>query len=274
MKLSTLATFITSLACNVFVIAAEKPNIIVIYADDMGYGDVQCLNPERGKIPTPHMDQLASEGMIFTDAHTTSSVCTPSRYSLLTGRYNWRTKLQFLVLWGYSPPLISEDTLTVGKLLQQSGYKTAMIGKWHLGMHLPTLNGQAPTDKRRPKKTNIDWDGQIKEGPITRGFDYLFGIPASLDMAPYAYIENDKFIAKADNSKPEKPAEGFAAIEVLDEFGERSAKYIKDHQGDKPFFLYVPLTSPHTPILPTKEWQGKSGINKYADFQMQTDAVA
>ncbi|MDP4626187.1 MAG: arylsulfatase [Akkermansiaceae bacterium] len=249
----------------------RHPNIVLIYADDMGYGDVQILNPERSKIPTPHMDALARDGMIFTDAHTSSSVCTPSRYGLLTGRYNWRTKLQYLVTWGYSPPLIADDTLTLGKLLQQQGYNTAMIGKWHLGMNMPTTDGKPLRDSRSMKTTNIDWDAEIKDGPTDRGFDYLFGISASLDMAPYTYIENDHFVAPVDNSKPSAPAEGFKKIEVLGEFASRSAKFIKEQKGEKPFFLYVPLTSPHTPILPTPEWTGKSGINKYADFQMQTD---
>lgn len=269
---SPLAVF-----CAAALQASEKPNIIVIYADDMGYGDVQALNPERGKIPTPHMDKLASEGMVFTDAHTTSSVCTPSRYSLLTGRYNWRTTLQDLVLWGYSPPLISEDTLTVGKLLQKNGYKTAMIGKWHLGMHLPALEGTTVIpggkDSRKPKKTAVDWDGQITDGPTARGFDYLFGISASLDMAPYSYIENDRFLAPVSNDKPSSSAKGFDRTQVLGEFAKRTVKYIEEQNGDKPFFIYMPLTSPHTPILPTAEWKGKSGINAYADFQMQTDAV-
>lgn len=252
---------------------APKPNIVFIFADDMGYGDVQALNPERGKIATPAMDKLAKQGMVFTDAHTTSSVCTPSRYSLLTGRYNWRTSLQKSVTWGYSPPLIADDTLTVGKVLQQSGYKTAMIGKWHLGMHIQTSDGKPTADIRKLKKTNIDWSAKIKGGPIDRGFDYLFGISASLDMAPYIYIENDQFIGEVDNEKPSQPAEGFSKIDVLDEFGDRSAMYIKEHTGEKPFFLYVPLTSPHTPIIPTKQWKGKSGINAYADFQMQTDDI-
>ena len=223
-----------SLSCSLF--ATDKPNIVLIYADDMGYGDVQCLNPDRGKIPTPHMDRLASEGMIFTDAHTTSSVCTPSRYSLLTGRYNWRTKLQDLVTWGYSPPLISEDTLTVGKLLQQSGYRTAMIGKWHLGMDMPTLDGKPHVDTRGVKKSTIDYDGVIKNGPICRGFDYLFGISASLDMAPYTYIENDKFLAKVDNDSPSKDAPGFSRIEVLGEFGKRCRTTSLNILETNPFF--------------------------------------
>ena len=269
MKLKLLITLLTLGLCTA---ESTPPNIIFILADDMGYGDVQCLNPERGKIKTPHMDRLAQEGMIFTDAHTTSSVCTPTRYSLMTGRYNWRTELQDLVTWGYSKALISADTLTVGQALQRSGYQTAMIGKWHIGMTLPTTDGVLPTG-RNARKTTLDWKGKIEEGPADRGFDYFFGIAASLDMAPYIYIENRHFIGEADNTKPNAPAAGFKHVDVLPEFGRRSAEYITNHDGQKPFFLYVPLTSPHTPIVPTPEWRGKSGINLYADFQMQTDHI-
>ena len=249
----------------------SKPSIVFIYADDMGYGDVQCYNPERGKIPTPHIDKLASEGMMFTDAHTSSSVCTPSRYGLLTGRYNWRTDLQAGVIWGYSKPLIAPDRLTVAGLLKASGYSTAIIGKWHLGMTLPTTNGVLPTG-RKPKNLNIVWDGEIKDGPTTRGFDYFYGISASLDMAPYAWIENDRILGEIpDDGKA--TAKGFVRSEVLPEIGQRAADYIKQQKADAPFFVYVPLTSPHTPIVPSEEWVGKSGIGKYGDFQMQTDAV-
>ena len=138
---------------------------------------------------------------------------------------------------------------------------------------MPTLDGKPAPTPRKPKRTNIDWDGKIQDGPTDRGFDYLFGISASLDMAPYTYIENDRFVAPVDNASPSKPAEGFEKVNVLGEFAARASRYIGKQDGEKPFFLYVPLTSPHTPILPTKQWKGKSGINKYADFQMQTDEV-
>ena len=184
------------LAFSGFAHAAEtkpdNPNIVFIYVDDMGYGDVQCLNPERGKIPTPHMDKLASEGMIFADAHTSSSVCTPSRYSLLTGRYNWRTERQGGVLNGFGKPLIAKDRLTVASLLKAEGYNTAMIGKWHLGMNF-TKNGEAPQ--------HVDWKGTIEGGPSDLGFDYYFGISASLDMPPYIYIENDRFVGECTTEK-------------------------------------------------------------------------
>lgn len=269
MKLLTSLPTLALLA-TVLTASASRPNIIFIFTDDMGYGEVQILNPERGLIPTPHMDELAREGMIFTDAHTSSSVCTPSRYSLMTGRYNWRTTRQAGVLNGYSEALIAEDTLTVGQLLQDNGYDTAMIGKWHLGMTLPVTSGDLPKS-RKPKQTNLDWEGEIKHGPADRGFDYFFGISASLDMAPYMYLENRRFIGAADNNDPQADAPGFERPQVLPELAERSADYIKAHKGDKPFFLYVPLTSPHSPVLPTKEWVGKSGLNRHADFQMQTD---
>lgn len=248
------------------------PNIVIIFADDMGYGDVQCLNPERGKIPTPHMDKLAADGMVFTDAHTTSSVCTPSRYSLLTGRYNWRTPLQQHVLWGYSEALITADRLTVPGFLREHGYHTACIGKWHLGMTLATTSGPLP-EGRRPKSLNIDWKGKIQDGPTARGFDHFYGISASLDMAPYAYIENDRFLGELPQDGKTATAKGFDRSDVLPEIGRKSAAYIKARDSKTPFFLYVPLTSPHTPIVPTDEWIGKSGIGKYGDFQMQTDHV-
>jgi arylsulfatase A-like enzyme len=252
--------------------AAQNPNIVYILCDDLGYGDVQCLNPERGKIATPHMDQLAAQGMTFTDAHTSSSVCTPSRYGILTGRYNWRTQLQTSVLWGYSEPLIASDRLTVAGLLKQQGYNTACIGKWHLGMTMPTTNGILPKG-RKPKRLNIVWDGVIQNGPTACGFDYYYGIAASLDMAPYIFIENDRFDGEIPADGKSDHAKGFDRSDVLPKIGRKTIEYIEQQKASKPFFIYVPLTSPHTPIVPTAEWQGKSGLGTYGDFVMQTDDV-
>ena len=264
MKLHQLLSIIAalSLAPIASVNAAEtsKPNIVFILADDLGYGDVQCLNPQRGRIATPHLDKLAAQGMIFTDAHSSSSVCTPTRYSLLTGRYNWRTRLQSSVLYGYSPPLIAADRLTVPGLLKQHGYHTACIGKWHLGMGIP--EGE-PSPK-------------ITEGPTTRGFDYYFGISASLDMPPFAFIENARFTEPLTTTKKWQrtgpAAANFEAAEVLPTLTRKSTDYLAaQSKTGKPFFLYLPLTSPHTPILPSKQWQGKSSLGKYGDFVMETD---
>jgi len=163
-------------------VTAEKPNIIYILSDDLGYGDVKYFNPE-GKIATPNIDKLGSQGMAFTDVHSSSAVCTPSRYSILTGRYAWRTRLSKGVLTGYDTPLIDTSRLTVAKYLQQKGYNTACIGKWHLGLGWSILTPGA--------KPVIDYTKNITDGPTTRGFDYFYGIAASLDMPPFIYIEND-----------------------------------------------------------------------------------
>lgn len=254
---------------------SAKPNIVYILADDLGYGDVHCLNPQRGKIQTPHLDRLAEQGMTFTDAHSGSSVCTPTRYGVLTGRYAWRTRLQQGVLMGLSKPLIAADRLTVGKLLQQHGYQTACLGKWHLGMDWPG----GTTDNASAEGVSVDYTQPIRNGPTSRGFDYFFGITASLDMPPFIWIENDRTIGAATVRKKylrEGPAASdFEAIGVLPGLVNKARDYIQQCvQGERrgrPFFLYLALNSPHTPILPSKEWQGKSGLGDYGDFVMETD---
>ncbi|WP_244648090.1 MULTISPECIES: arylsulfatase [unclassified Lentimonas] len=273
--LSIAASMLCSLVFTAVVTAAAKPNIIFILADDLGYGDIQALNSENGKIPTPHIDQMAADGMIFSDAHTGSSVCTPSRYSILTGRYNWRSTLQVGVTWGFDPALIDEDRLTVAGFLREQGYNTACIGKWHIGMDLPSKNGK-PTVGRVPKEVNVDWTGTIENGPVDVGFDYYWGLSASLDMAPYAYIENRHFIkgeALSEMTGRVLSAPGFSKEAALGDICDKTVEFISKQSEDEPFFIYVPLTSPHTPILPTEAWRGKSGLNSvFADFVMQTDA--
>ncbi len=239
----------------------EKPNIVYVLCDDLGYGDVHFLNPQRGKIATPNADRLAGQGMVFTDAHSGSSVCTPTRYGLLTGRYSWRTHLQSGVLFGESKALIARERLTVAAFLKQHGYATACIGKWHLGMTLPDAQHLGDA---------------IADGPTTRGFDTFFGISASLDMPPFAFIENDRYTEAPTATKqwmrkgPAAP--GFEAVDVLPTLTRKATETIALRAAEKkPFFLYLPLTSPHTPIVPTKEWQGKSGLGAYGDFVMATD---
>jgi len=195
--------------------AADKPNIIYILCDDLGYGDVHCMNPQRGKIATPHMDRLAGQGMMFTDAHAGSSVCSPTRYGIMTGRYAWRTRLQRGVLQGESPALIAPGRLTVPKLLAANGYATACVGKWHLGMTLPDAGHLSDP---------------VRDGPITRGFGYYFGISASLDMPPFAFIENDHYTEAPTATKqwlrkgPAAP--GFEAVSVLPTLTRKAVDFI------------------------------------------------
>ncbi|MFA7158624.1 MAG: arylsulfatase [Kiritimatiellia bacterium] len=253
----------------------SKPNIVYILADDMGYGDVSCLNAQS-KIRTKNLDKISRGGMIFKDAHSSSAVCTPSRYSILAGRYNWRSRLKQGVLLGYSEPLIEPGRMTVASLLRGNGYKTACIGKWHLGWTW-AKNGQAEED--------VDFSRPIKDGPTSFGFDYFYGISASLDMPPYVYIENDKVTAIPDRIIPENKGKGywregaiapdFNHAEVLPKLAEKAVRFIAASAGgQEPFFLYFALPAPHTPILPAPAFAGKSGTNEYGDFCLQVDHVA
>ena len=262
------------------VTAGELPNIVFILADDQGFGDVGALNPDS-KIPTPNIDRIANEGMIFTDGHSSSSVCTPTRYSVLTGRYHWRTHLQRGVLGGFSKPLISPGRLTVASLLKQQGYQTACIGKWHLGWDWPLKDGGTADDKgdfssKFKAGWDVDYQAEIQNGPNDVGFDYFFGISASLDMPPYVFVRNrvpteEATVEKAFHRKGPAGA-SFEAVDVLPTITRETVKFIHDNASmDAPFFVYFPLNAPHTPIVPTGEWEGKSGINKYGDFTMQVD---
>ena len=248
----------------------KKPNIVFILADDLGYGDVSALN-ENSKIKTSHIDKLCETGIKFTDAHSNSSVSTPSRYGILTGRYAFRTTLKEATLAGFSAPLIPKDRSTIATMLSKQGYNTACIGKWHLGWNW-AYN----------EKKEVDYSKPITEGPTTRGFNYFYGISASLDMSPYVYVENDKVTALPDKTAPDlsgillqrKGPQGadFEHEDCLPNFSKRAIKYIEEQKKtDRPFFLYLPLTAPHTPILPTVEYQGKSGLSPYGDFVLMID---
>ena len=259
-----------------------KPNIIVILADDMGYGDIGAYNPES-KIPTPNLDQMAAEGVLLTDAHSPSAVCTPTRYALLTGRYAWRSRLKSGVLWGYSPLLIEEGRETIASLLKRESYATAGIGKWHLG-----LGNSEPDYYGATQGINSGDDfGRLTPGPNEVGFDYFFGIPASLDMKPYVYIENGRPYSPLDGSLIEASvqrryggrgfwrkgqiAQEFMHAEVLSMLTQKAVDYIQLAEENKPFFLYFALSAPHTPWLPKQEFLGKSGAGYYGDFVVQVD---
>ncbi|MGI9515855.1 MAG: sulfatase family protein, partial [Pirellulaceae bacterium] len=242
-----------------------RPNIVIVLADDMGYGEIQALNPERGKIPTPHLDQLVRQGLTFTDAHSASSVCTPSRYALLTGRYCWRSQLQNGVVVGNDDPLIAADRLTLASLLSQHGYTTGIIGKWHLNYNYEgDFKGQkANKDPDRPgfQPAVAPIGTRILDGPLARGFDSFFGFHHSREMS--SLVRDDRIVEEI-NVIDMLPRLTTAAVDFIDTHA-AAAK-----QGT-PFFLYFPLSSPHTPIVPGSQWQGKSGLGNYGDFVMQTD---
>lgn len=254
---------------------SEHPvNIIYILADDLGIGDVSSCNA-RSAWTTPHIDRIASEGMLFTDAHSGSAVCTPTRYGILTGNYAWRTRLKSGVLWSFDDPLISRNEMTVGTLLQEHRYTTACIGKWHLGLGWQRVTGYPDS---------IDYTRPIKGGPTEVGFDYFFGITASLDIPPYVYIEN-QYVTRVPDHYTENTSEmgwwrrgptspDFKHEEVLPLLTGKALAFIEKMATEKagqPFFLYFALPSPHTPILPAPQFQGSSKTNPYGDFVLQVD---
>ncbi|WP_430809731.1 MULTISPECIES: sulfatase family protein [unclassified Carboxylicivirga] len=295
MKLRFLILFIAFIA--VFIIGCQEktatvaPNIIYILADDMGYGDVKALNA-NSKIPTPNLDQLAKEGITFTDAHSNSAVCTPTRYGTLTGQYSFRSRLKSGVLVGHEPSLIERHTPTVATLLKAADYQTACVGKWHLGLNWakkdtsqPLFHGGNLWDIFHTE--NVDYAARVSGGPCDLGFDYSFIIPASLDIAPYVYLENDRPTAAVTRQVPffkdesargiwyrrGDVAEDFDHTKVLQTITQKAIDFITNSERSQPFFLYFPLTSPHTPWFPSEEFKGRSDAGVYGDFVAMTDDV-
>lgn len=285
---------ITLLFACLHSFAAEppgRPNIVVILADDLGYGDLSCNNPDS-KIPTPHADRLAAEGMRFTDAHSPSAVCTPTRYSLLTGRYHWRTRLKSGVLDGLSPPLIEADRVTMASFLGDHGYATACIGKWHLGLQWTRQDG-SPEDVDRAEQGgvrpgyDVDYSRPFTGGPLALGFDRFFGISASLNMPPFCYLEGDRVLHLPTLKQERMRDANFVATDegvrspdftnygVLPRLAGEAIGFLEDHAAnspERPFFLYAPLTSPHLPVVTNQEYRGKSRAGPYGDFVVETDA--
>lgn len=299
-----LATTIASFTVS----SQESPNIIFIFADDMGYGDVSCNNP-YSRVQTPAIDKIAEQGIRFTDAHSAGSVCTPSRYSLLTGRYFFRTPKQ-RGHWGYLPPYIEPERETIGDLLKKSGYTTACIGKWHLGLNWKKKEETLPliTHPEKSGYTNVDFSSPVTGGPNDLGFDYSFIMPASLDMPPYVFVKNNKVVDEeilltADvypNQLDEteyawdrkhtseddiywergvwwrngEMSKSFKVEECIDEIAREGIAFIEREAGkEKPFFLYLPLTGPHTPWVANEQFKGTTAMGTYSDFIAQIDDI-
>ncbi|MEM6883996.1 MAG: arylsulfatase [Verrucomicrobiota bacterium] len=261
----------------------KKPNLVYILMDDMGYGDFKCQNPE-GKIPTPHMDQLAQEGMRFSDAHSNSAVCTPTRYGILTGNYAWRSRLKEGVLFGYDPPLIEPEVDTLPAFLQRNGYQTWCVGKWHLGLGWQLKQGESIESGATPAEDQIDFSKPLTHSPNSVGFDYSWFISASLDMNPYCYIENYDIVTPPDATCPAvegglevmragRCAPDFSPEQTMFHFKDKAVELIDQQGADDPFFLYLPLTGPHTPVLPAPAFRGKSQAGPYGDFVMECDWI-
>lgn len=288
-------------ACAMLCLSADsagapKPNIVIILADDLGYGDPRCYNPAKGRIHTPNIDRLAAQGMRFTDAHSSSGVCSPSRYALLTGRYHWRTRLQNGIVGVWGTPLIAPDRLTIAGLAKAQGYRTAAIGKWHLGRDWPIAEGKQDLFRNFPKGSAAN-DAQraawaeafakpIPGGPTSRGFDLYFGTDVP-NWPPYCFIENDRtvgipsellpagLLGNHQASLPGPALPGWKLEGILPALADRACGFISQCASeDKPYLLYLPLTTPHTPLAVNREWKGKSGLgNDCADLIMETDAV-
>lgn len=274
----------------------QKPNIVLICADDLGYGEVSAYNPDRNKIPTPNIDRLAAQGMRFTDAHSSSSVCSPSRYAMLTGRYHWRSPMGSKIVGRWGKSAIAPDRLTLGGLVRQHGYQTAMAGKWHLGWNwnIPKegvrmmqggSNNVTPATDQQKSFWNALFSKEISGGPVDRGFDRYFGTDVP-NWPPFCFFENRRTVGipieflparlfKDNQASAQGPAVADWSLEpILPSITARACEWIGEYaKSDKPFFIYFPMTAPHTPISPNKEWRGKSGLGRYADFVMETDAA-
>lgn len=271
---------------------AEPPNIILIYTDDQGYGDASNLNP-AAKFKTPALDRLAEEGLSFTDGHSSDTVCTPSRYGLLTGRYSWRTHLKRGVFQAERACLIEDGRTTVASLLRDNGYATAMVGKWHLGMEFPGTFG------------NRDWSQPVTDMPLDKGFDYFWGIPASLNYGilawfdgRYAAVPPTLYTAKKNNDRhmdyrimppyhttpeetprpqktnPIEVAPDFVDSECLTRFTDKAIDWMGQQlqeNPEKPFFVYLPYTSPHYPVAPLPRFWGEGEAGGYGEFMIETD---
>jgi arylsulfatase A len=275
--------------------AAERPNVVIIYADDMGFGDLGVNNPDS-KIPTPNLDRMAAQGMRFTDGHSSSGICTPSRFAMLTGQHHWRRFHGIVNSFGKS--VFEPDDFTLAKMFRAKGYNTAAIGKWHLGWDWNALKREnAPTEdivqwgkkKKAYKPEAFDWSKPIPDGPLAQGFDYYFG-DGTINFPPYCWVENDRVVEPPTvmmdtklfkeipegkwEFRPGPMVEGWNPYDVLPTLTDKAVAWLEQQSGDTPFFLYFPLPSPHAPIIPNDEFRGKSQAGPYGDFVCESDAMA
>jgi len=277
-----LFSFALSVLAGVAQAESQKPNVVILYADDMGVADVSYGDPEA-KIQTPNIDRLASRGMTFSDGHSSSGICTPSRYAMLTGQHHWRRFHGIVNAFGGSS--FKPGEFTIARMFKEQGYRTACFGKWHLGWDWDAIRKPSVTKKDWPKAESYDWTKRFPGGPLDQGFDHYFG-DGTINFPPYCWIEGDRFV-----TIPSKPviksrplaggggfragpmAEGWNPYDILPTITEKTVEWIGEQKGDQPFFAYLAFNSPHYPIVPNKEFHGKSKAGYYGDFVIETDAM-
>ena len=282
MNVKTYIPILISILLGAFHLQGEtRPNIVILYADDMGVADISYGDPEA-KIQTPHLDRLAAEGMTFTDGHSSSGICTPSRFALLTGQYHWRRLYKIVNAFGES--VFEPDDFTLPKMFKAQGYQTACFGKWHLGWDWSSIR-KPGVKAKDPKPESYDWTRPFRGGPIDQGFDTYFG-DGTINFPPYAWIENDRILnAPTMPVMKSKPLAGGGSFrrgpmaddwnpyDVLPKMTDKTVEWISSKKNDKPFFIYLAFNSPHYPIVPNKEFHGTSQAGYYGDFMIETDAM-
>ena len=273
---------ITSFFCfSIFCRAEDRPNIVILYADDMGVADVSYGNP-KAKIQTPHLDKLASQGMTFTDGHSSSGICTPSRFALLTGQHHWRRFHGIVGAFGGT--VFEPDDFTIAKMFKQKGYSTGCFGKWHLGWNFDAIR-KPGAKKGDPRAESYDWTKRFPDGPLDQGFDYYFG-DGTINFPPYCWIEGDRFVttptkpviksrplAGSGSFRPGPMAESWNPFDILPTITQKTVVWIAKQKKEQPFFAYLAFNSPHYPIVPNKEYHGKSKAGYYGDFVIETDGM-
>ena len=273
---------ITSFFCfSIFCRAEDRPNIVILYADDMGVADVSYGNP-KAKIQTPHLDKLASQGMTFTDGHSSSGICTPSRFALLTGQHHWRRFHGIVGAFGGT--VFEPDDFTIAKMFKQKGYSTGCFGKWHLGWNFDAIR-KPGAKKGDPRAESYDWTKRFPDGPLDQGFDYYFG-DGTINFPPYCWIEGDRFVttptkpviksrplAGSGSFRPGPMAESWNPFDILPTITQKTVEWIAKQKKEQPFFAYLAFNSPHYPIVPNKEYHGKSKAGYYGDFVIETDGM-
>jgi arylsulfatase A-like enzyme len=273
---------ITSFFCfSIFCRAEDRPNIVILYADDMGVADVSYGN-SKAKIQTPHLDKLASQGMTFTDGHSSSGICTPSRFALLTGQHHWRRFHGIVGAFGGT--VFEPDDFTIAKMFKQKGYSTGCFGKWHLGWNFDAIR-KPGAKKGDPRAESYDWTKRFPDGPLDQGFDYYFG-DGTINFPPYCWIEGDRFVttptkpvvksrplAGSGSFRPGPMAESWNPFDILPTITQKTVEWISKQKKEQPFFAYLAFNSPHYPIVPNKEYHGKSKAGYYGDFVIETDGM-